>query len=136
MLLLPRQITQLISEVPLPLPGRISVKFQIYNRWVPVSLSATRHPLCSTLNLWPLVLALGVSNLLLQTWDSAGSFLKSIFISCVKRNQAENVVALVTAVLCEERLLFHSSSLSQLALISQTLFQVRSSVWRLSGSLA
>jgi hypothetical protein len=93
---LERSIVHLVDEVPLPIPGKVDVRFSVNNVPVACTLSATRPAHLSSYRLSYLFDALGV----------------------------DNVITLLTAVLMEQRIVFHSVSFSVIARITLSLQQL------------
>jgi hypothetical protein len=91
-----RWVAQLVYELPLAVPGVAQVKFRIGDSAITSFLAPNRSPQTATFPLWRLFNTLSV----------------------------DNVLCLLSAILCENRILFHSASMATLTVVTQCLFQM------------
>ncbi|GAB5360008.1 hypothetical protein AAMO2058_000590500 [Amorphochlora amoebiformis] len=90
-------ISMLVYTLPVPIPGRFGIEFSICaDRWIQCVLPSVRSPFVSSISLREVFSLLSV----------------------------ENVLSVLSALLCEERVALHSHSLSKLTIVTQCLLQL------------
>lgn len=91
-------IRRIAREIPLPIPGKAGIEFSLIDHDDPISISMhpLRHPLCSRFHFSFLFDSLSI----------------------------DTVLGIFSSIVSEKRIIFHSSSLSRLTIISQCITQL------------